>query len=108
MRATGGVDGPVRRDGWRDVDAGPLRAAGGRRRNGVGTRRPGKLAITKPDVAQVSSRWGAGRERRERSLHRRVVRCDLDEPGVDDVNTPRVIVGELNRIVVDITRVIGA
>src|SRR5712692_12078460 len=57
MAAADRVNGPIRRDGRRHVECGPLCAAGSRRRHRVRARRPRKLATKERQFTWIIRAW---------------------------------------------------
>ena len=84
----------VRTDRRSDVDAGPQRAARGRRRAGVGRRRPRQLRDRERELAGRLGAGHGGSERRVGHGFGAIVRGDSHEPGAERVPAPGI--GEIH------------
>src|SRR5258708_7229636 len=108
MTLTGGVDGPVRSDRRRDVEAGTLSAAGSSTGRRGWTGRPRKGCHTERALAH--SGWIDRRQEIAVAHHAYgVVGRDLDQPGIDQARIHiDGLVGERDRVVIDVSVAIGA
>ncbi len=103
MAAGQGVNGPVGRDGRRDVQPHALEPARHRRRHRIRARRPGQLTAAEYAQAQVGRFRRRGIQPRVADHRDRVVWCPLYQPRIHRVHPVEVsIILNLENVVVNV------